>query len=95
MWRDISGCIQPSLVPLVCLHLCENHLVTLSFQERMKQQASCNIYRAGQPKYAYVANLCVAKHYRRQGIATNMLLLAIEAAATSYGKNELSLVFLY
>ncbi|XP_027080900.1 uncharacterized protein LOC113751683 isoform X1 [Coffea eugenioides] len=31
-------------------------------------------------KYAYIANVCVAKFARRQGIATNMLYLATEAA---------------
>ncbi|WOL02635.1 hypothetical protein Cni_G11354 [Canna indica] len=56
--------------------------------ERIKQPASCSIYRADQPKYAYVSNLCVAKHSRRRGIASNMLLLAIEAA-TSYGTNQI------
>ncbi|RWW15616.1 hypothetical protein GW17_00020539 [Ensete ventricosum] len=56
--------------------------------ECLKPPASSNFYRADQPKYAYVANLCVAKHARRQGIATNLLLLAIDAAI-SYGTNRI------
>ena len=31
-------------------------------------------------KYAYIANVCVAKFARRQGIATNMVHLATEVA---------------
>lgn len=34
-------------------------------------------------KYAYVANLCVAKFARRQGIATNILYLAIDMAIST------------
>ncbi|XP_026662767.1 uncharacterized protein LOC103712584 isoform X2 [Phoenix dactylifera] len=49
--------------------------------------AFSSIYQADQPKYGYVANLCVAKYARRQGIASNMLLLAFEAAKL-YGADE-------
>lgn len=63
-------------------------------QECLKPPASSNFYRADQPRYAYVANLCVAKHARRQGIATNMLLLAIDAAV-SYGKTQPSIQCFY
>uniref|UniRef100_A0ACD5WSJ2 Uncharacterized protein n=1 Tax=Avena sativa TaxID=4498 RepID=A0ACD5WSJ2_AVESA len=38
------------------------------------------IYQPDQPKFAYITNVCVAKYARRQGIASNMLLLAIDAA---------------
>ncbi|KQK23346.1 uncharacterized protein LOC100839034 [Brachypodium distachyon] len=38
------------------------------------------IYQPHQPKFGYLTNVCVAKYARRQGIATNMLLLAIDAA---------------
>ncbi|PIN16918.1 Peptide alpha-N-acetyltransferase [Handroanthus impetiginosus] len=34
-------------------------------------------------KYAYVANVCVAKYARRQGIASNMLHLATDAATAA------------
>lgn len=33
-------------------------------------------------KYAYIANVCVAKFARRQGIASNMLYLASDVATT-------------
>ncbi|XP_042438920.1 uncharacterized protein LOC122024371 isoform X3 [Zingiber officinale] len=56
--------------------------------ERIKEPASCSIYRANQPKYAYISDLCVSKYYRRKGIATNMLLLANEAA-TTYGIKQI------
>ncbi|ERN11254.1 uncharacterized protein LOC18439446 isoform X1 [Amborella trichopoda] len=36
-----------------------------------------------QERYGYVSNLCVAKFARRQGIASNMLYLAIDAAKAS------------
>ncbi|RAL38972.1 unnamed protein product [Cuscuta campestris] len=39
-------------------------------------------------RYAYIANVCVAKFARRQGIASNMLYLATEVA-TSEGMNQL------
>ncbi|CAM0871563.1 unnamed protein product [Alopecurus aequalis] len=38
------------------------------------------IYQPDQPKFGYITNVCVAKYARRQGIASNMLLLAIDAA---------------
>jgi ribosomal protein S18 acetylase RimI-like enzyme len=38
------------------------------------------IYQPDQPKFAYLTNVCVAKYARRQGIASNLLLLAIDAA---------------
>ncbi|XP_068658345.1 GCN5-related N-acetyltransferase 6, chloroplastic-like isoform X3 [Aristolochia californica] len=37
----------------------------------------------GAHQYAYVANLCVAKYARRQGIATNMLYLASDMAIST------------
>ncbi|KAL3530095.1 hypothetical protein ACH5RR_009417 [Cinchona calisaya] len=39
-------------------------------------------------KYAYIANVCVAKFARRQGIASNMLYMATETA-TSAGMKQL------
>lgn len=43
--------------------------------ERVKAPLFCNPNR-----YGYVANLCVAKSARRQGIASNMLHFAVESA---------------
>ncbi|KAG9444255.1 hypothetical protein H6P81_015595 [Aristolochia fimbriata] len=37
----------------------------------------------GSPRYAYIANLCVAKYARRQGIATNLLYLASDMAISA------------
>nr|ADE77498.1 unknown [Picea sitchensis] len=34
-------------------------------------------------RYGYVANVCVSKFARRQGIASNMLQLAVEVAKSS------------
>lgn len=57
--------------------------------ERMKNPFTCRIFgRKDQPVYGYVANLSVAKYARRRGIASNMLLLAVEAAK-SYGVNDI------
>ncbi|KAF0891361.1 hypothetical protein E2562_009515 [Oryza meyeriana var. granulata] len=45
-----------------------------------KSPFHCKIYQPDQPKFGYLTNVCVAKYARRQGIASNMLLLAIDAA---------------
>ncbi|XP_015689705.1 uncharacterized protein LOC102706542 isoform X3 [Oryza brachyantha] len=45
-----------------------------------KSSYHCRIYQPDQPKFGYLTNVCVAKYARRQGIASNMLLLAIDAA---------------
>ncbi|XP_010557659.1 PREDICTED: uncharacterized protein LOC104826588 [Tarenaya hassleriana] len=51
--------------------------------ERVKSQLFCSISREGSNRYGYIANLCVAKSARRQGIACNMLRFAIESARSS------------
>ncbi|XP_019052626.1 PREDICTED: uncharacterized protein LOC104593585 isoform X2 [Nelumbo nucifera] len=38
-------------------------------------------------KYAYIANVCVSKFARRQGIASNMLYLAIDVATVADGRS--------
>ncbi|KAJ6809583.1 uncharacterized protein M6B38_162165 [Iris pallida] len=53
-----------------------------------ERSKACSMFcKRDQRVYGYVSNLCVAKYARRQGIASNMLLLAVEAAK-SYGVNE-------
>ncbi|XP_057834219.1 GCN5-related N-acetyltransferase 6, chloroplastic isoform X6 [Cryptomeria japonica] len=52
------------------------------------EQAGSSIYMSGSKsgcshRYGYVANVCVAKFARRQGIGSNMLQLAIEIAKSS------------
>ncbi|KAF3795335.1 hypothetical protein EJ110_NYTH05409 [Nymphaea thermarum] len=42
-----------------------------------------HLYQRDTERYAYVANVCVAKFARRQGIASNMLQLAKETAKES------------
>jgi len=49
-------------------------------QEPGRSSLHCRIYQPDQPKFGYLTNVCVAKYARRQGIASNMLLLAIDAA---------------
>ncbi|XP_010467115.1 PREDICTED: uncharacterized protein LOC104747214 isoform X3 [Camelina sativa] len=51
--------------------------------EKVKSQLFCTINREGSNRYAYIANLCVAKSARRQGIACNMLRFAVESARLS------------
>lgn len=51
--------------------------------ESSKAPVSCGIFRSDLPRYGYISNLCVAKYARRQGIASNMLLLAVDAARSS------------
>ncbi|PKA52338.1 hypothetical protein AXF42_Ash010234 [Apostasia shenzhenica] len=52
-----------------------------------KTPLSCSFFRRDLPMYGYIANLCVAKYARRQGIASNMLLLALDAAR-EYGLDQ-------
>ncbi|VVA99074.1 unnamed protein product [Arabis nemorensis] len=51
--------------------------------EKVKSQLFCSINREGSSRYGYIANLCVAKSARRQGIACNMLRFAVESARLS------------
>lgn len=48
--------------------------------ERIKPPLFGCINRKGPNRYGYIANLCVVKSARRQGIASNMLHFAIESA---------------
>nr|XP_009784965.1 PREDICTED: uncharacterized protein LOC104233286 isoform X2 [Nicotiana sylvestris] len=48
--------------------------------ERVNAQVFCNTERRSSNRYGYIANLCVAKSARRQGIARNMLHFAIRSA---------------
>ncbi|MED6135690.1 hypothetical protein PIB30_049028 [Stylosanthes scabra] len=48
--------------------------------EHVKAPLFCSINRTPPSRYGYIANLCVAKSARQQGIASNMLYFAIEAA---------------
>lgn len=50
--------------------------------ERVKAPLFCSINRTSHNRYGYVANLCVAKSARRQGIASNMLHFAVESATS-------------
>ncbi|KAL9660370.1 hypothetical protein QQ045_025183 [Rhodiola kirilowii] len=51
--------------------------------EKVKAPLFCSINMAEKTKYAYVANVCVAKAARRQGIASIMMRLAIELTRTN------------
>ncbi|KAL7193998.1 hypothetical protein ACSBR2_025607 [Camellia fascicularis] len=51
--------------------------------ERVKAPLFCSIDKTGQNRYSYIANLCVSKSARRQGIATNMLYFAVKLAKSN------------
>ncbi|CAH2079684.1 unnamed protein product [Thlaspi arvense] len=51
--------------------------------EKLKSQLFCSLNREGSNRYGYIANLCVAKSARRQGIACNMLRFTVELARLS------------
>ncbi|KAK9274674.1 hypothetical protein L1049_021925 [Liquidambar formosana] len=51
--------------------------------ERVKAPLFCSINKTSTSRYGYVANLCVAKSARRQGIASNMLHFALESAKSN------------
>ncbi|XP_057806625.1 GCN5-related N-acetyltransferase 6, chloroplastic-like isoform X1 [Salvia miltiorrhiza] len=48
--------------------------------ERLKHPLVCLLDRKSSICYGYIANLCIAKSARRQGVATTMLRYAISAA---------------
>lgn len=48
--------------------------------ERVRAPLFCFINQTEQIKYGYIANFCVSKSARRQGIATNMLSFAVKTA---------------
>jgi len=56
-------------------------------EEPGRSSLHCRIYQPDQPKFGYLTNVCVAKYARRQGIASNMLLLAIDAARINGAEN--------
>ncbi|CAN8270408.1 unnamed protein product [Cochlearia groenlandica] len=52
--------------------------------EKVKSQLFCGVNQQGSNRYyGYIANLCVAKSARRQGIACNMLRFALESAKSN------------
>ncbi|XP_054806026.1 uncharacterized protein LOC129308721 [Prosopis cineraria] len=51
--------------------------------ERAKAPRFSSINRTAPSRYGYVANVCVAKSARRQGIASNMLSYAVESAKSN------------
>jgi len=62
---------------------------TQSFlQERVKAPLFCCINRTPPSRYGYIANLCVIKSARRQGIASNMLSFAIGTAKSNGNTNK-------
>ncbi|XP_031378101.1 uncharacterized protein LOC116193509 isoform X2 [Punica granatum] len=51
--------------------------------EKVRAPLFCRISRTGPSRYGYIANLCVAKSARRQGIASNMLNFALASAKST------------
>ncbi|CAK8532034.1 unnamed protein product [Lathyrus sativus] len=56
--------------------------------ERVKTPFSCSTNRTPPSRYGYIANLCVTKLARRQGIASNMMYFAIESAKSNAGVRQ-------
>ena len=52
----------------------------LNYKQERATTFLSNVYREDGARYGYIGNLCVAKCLRRQGIARNMIYLAVEAA---------------
>lgn len=70
--------------------ICIKLLYTInSQQEWLKHPLLCLIERKASINYAYIANLCVAKSARRQGVATCMLEYAISTAKANGNKLEI------
>jgi ribosomal protein S18 acetylase RimI-like enzyme len=51
--------------------------------ERVKTPFCCSTNRTPLSRYGYIANLCVAKSARRQGIASNMMYFSVECAKSN------------
>lgn len=64
--------------PLLSLWL--TMLRNLLYKQEREKSHLCSINIQTPNKYAHIANLCVAKAARRQGIASNMLKFAVETA---------------
>jgi len=47
----------------------------------------CKVDRTPSSRYGYIANLCVAKGYRRKGIASNMLSFTAKYAKSNGNMN--------
>ncbi|WJX24334.1 N-terminal methionine N(alpha)-acetyltransferase NatE [Trifolium repens] len=56
--------------------------------ERVKTPFCCSTNRTPLSRYGYIANLCVAKSARRQGIASNMMYFAVECAKSNAGVRQ-------
>ncbi|OWM74415.1 hypothetical protein CDL15_Pgr013319 [Punica granatum] len=56
---------------------------TCIVMEKVRAPLFCRISRTGPSRYGYIANLCVAKSARRQGIASNMLNFALASAKST------------
>ena len=80
-WGEIScGRLQWYLYFIILLPVYLEVTYESCSQEPGKSSLHCRVYQPDQPKFGYLTNVCVAKYARRQGIASNMLLLAINAA---------------
>ncbi|KAL5572353.1 hypothetical protein UlMin_021950 [Ulmus minor] len=63
--------------------------LSIRYLERVKAPLFRSINRISQNRYGYIANVCVAKSARRQGIAHNMLHFAVEIAISDKKFNGL------
>ena len=74
---------DPSKFPVSNTHLTEYNQYNFLSQEQVKAPLFHTINTTGSSEYGYIANLCVAKSSRRQGIASNMLQFAVESAKST------------
>ncbi|XP_022147601.1 uncharacterized protein LOC111016486 [Momordica charantia] len=80
--RHIKRTVIKSVVATLDMSL--RHLMHgETFPGEREKSHLCSINKEIPNKYAYIANLCVAKAARRQGIASNMLKFAVETARSS------------
>lgn len=80
-WGEISRSMENSTNTFVLLLSVSLEVTFRNYsQEPGNTPFYSRIYQPDQPKFGYLTNVCVAKYARRQGIASNMLLLAIDAA---------------
>uniref|UniRef100_A0A2P2K2B5 N-acetyltransferase domain-containing protein n=1 Tax=Rhizophora mucronata TaxID=61149 RepID=A0A2P2K2B5_RHIMU len=90
--RNVKRTVLKSVVGTLDLSIrCLLHGETFP-GERPKAPLFCSFNVTSPNRYGYVANLCVAKAARRQGIAANMLQFAIDLAKSN-GRQSMPVSF--
>ncbi|TKY54421.1 N-alpha-acetyltransferase MAK3 [Spatholobus suberectus] len=78
--KNVKRTIVKSVVGTLDLNIRYLRLGETFPGELVEAPRFCNINRSPSGRYGYIANLVVAKSFRRKGIASNMLYFAVKSA---------------